>query len=304
MKKRRKSRYNQKLSELLEDFIDDCRLKNLSEKSIENYTYNCNLFIEAIDDIEVKNLNQETLDNFMKWLDVNRHYNAISKNSMFIMINVFLHYLYEKGFIHERLKFKRIKTDNKIKEIYTDEELKIILRKPHENCLFSEYRNYLIAHIILNLGLRVGTLSEVKVNDVDMKNKTLTLHKMKNRQEKIMSIPKPLYKVLKEYFQDYDMNENDYLICDDKGKKMKPASITTSFKRYCKNRNIYKEGSVHLLRHTYATKFIKNGGSIYALSKILGHSSVAITETYLRTLGVEQFGEELEQYNPLNHLKG
>ena len=91
MKKRRKNRYNQKLSELLEDFIDDCRLKNLSEKSIENYTYNCEIFIKAINDIEIKNLNQETLDDFIKWLDVNRHYNAISKNSMFIMINVFLH---------------------------------------------------------------------------------------------------------------------------------------------------------------------------------------------------------------------
>ena len=304
MKKRRKPRYSQKLSELFEDFIDDCRLKNLSEKSIENYNYNCEIFIEAVNDIEVKNLNQQTLDDFMKWLDENRHYNPTSKNSMFIMINVFLHWLYEKGFIHEKLKFKRIKVDNKIKEIYTNEELKIILRKPHEDCLFSEYRNYLLAHLIMNLGLRVRTVSEIKISDVDMKNKTIALHKMKNRQEIIMSIPKPLYKVLKEYFQDYEMNDEDYLICDDKGKHMKPASITTSFKRYCKNRNIYKDGSVHLLRHTYATKFVKNGGSIYALSKILGHSSVSITETYLRSLGVEQFKEELEEFNPISHLKG
>lgn len=302
MKKRRKSRYAQTLSELFENFIEDCRLNNLSDKTIENYTYNCNLFIEAIDDIEVKNLNQDVLDNFMKWLDTNRNYNATSKNSMFVMLNVYLHWLYEKEFIYDKLTFNKIKTDNKVKEIYTNEELRRILRKPSEDCLFSEYRNYLIAHTILNLGLRVGTLSEIRVSDIDMKNKTLTLHKMKNRQEKIMSIPKPLYKVLKEYFQDYDMNDDDYLICDDKGQKMKSASITTSFKRYCKNMNIYKEGSVHLLRHTYATKFIKNGGSIYALSKILGHSSVAITETYLRTLNVEQFKEELEQYNPILNL--
>ena len=85
---------------------------------------------------------------------------------------------------------------------------------------------------------------------------------------------------------------------------MKPSSISVSFKRYSRNRGVYKDGSVHLLRHTFSTLFIKNGGSIYALSKILGHSSIAITENYIRTLNIEHFTEDLEEFSPLNHLKG
>ena len=304
MKKKRKSKYDKRLSELFEDFIDDCKLKNLTLKSIENYEYNCNIFIEAIGDIQVKDLEQSVLDDFLKWLKKNRNYNATSTNTMLIIINVYLHFLYEKGFIHKQIKFNRIKCDKKVKEIYTNEELKIILRKPSDDCLFSEYRNYLLAHLIMNLGIRVRTLSEIQIKDVDMKERVIVLHAMKNRKETFMPIPKNLFKILKQYFDDYEFEPTDYLICDDKGRQMKPSSISVSFKRYCRNRGVYKEGSVHLLRHTFSTHFIKNGGSIYALSKILGHSSIAITENYIRTLSIEHFTDDLEKFSPLDKLKG
>lgn len=304
MRKKRKSKYDKKLSEVFEEFIEDCKIKNLALKSIQNYEYNCHIFIEAINDIQVKELNHESLDDFLKWLKHNRNYNSNSTNTMLVIINVYLHFLYEKGYIHKELKFNRVKSDKKIKEIYTNEELKIILRKPSDDCLFSEYRNYLLAHIIMNLGIRVRTLSEIQIKDIDLKERTITLHAMKNRQEQVLPIPKNLYRILKEYFSDFELNENDYLICDDTGGKMQPTSISVSFKRYCRNRGIFKEGSVHLLRHTFSTHFIKNGGGIYALSKILGHSSIAITENYIRTLNIEHFTEDLDEFNPISHLKG
>ncbi len=42
----------------------------------------------------------------------------------------------------------------------------------------------------------------------------------------------------------------------------------------------------HKFRHTFATRFMQNGGDVYTLSRLLGHSSVAITEHYLTSLGV------------------
>jgi site-specific recombinase XerD len=40
--------------------------------------------------------------------------------------------------------------------------------------------------------------------------------------------------------------------------------------------------SPHTFRHTYAVRFLEAGGELYALSRLLGHSSVAVTENYLR----------------------
>jgi integrase len=36
--------------------------------------------------------------------------------------------------------------------------------------------------------------------------------------------------------------------------------------------------SPHDLRHTFASRYLANGGDIFKLSRILGHSSVAVTE--------------------------
>ena len=36
----------------------------------------------------------------------------------------------------------------------------------------------------------------------------------------------------------------------------------------------------HALRHTFGTRWLRAGGDIYKLSKILGHSSVGVTEAH------------------------
>lgn len=45
--------------------------------------------------------------------------------------------------------------------------------------------------------------------------------------------------------------------------------------------------SPHTFRHTFAVNYLRAGGNLFYLSRILGHSSVTITEKNLQSLGVE-----------------
>lgn len=45
--------------------------------------------------------------------------------------------------------------------------------------------------------------------------------------------------------------------------------------------------SFHTFRHTFAVSYLRAGGNLYYLARILGHSSVKTTERYLESLGVE-----------------
>jgi integrase/recombinase XerD len=45
--------------------------------------------------------------------------------------------------------------------------------------------------------------------------------------------------------------------------------------------------SFHTLRHTFAVNYLRKGGNLYYLQRILGHSSITTTERYLRSLGIE-----------------
>ena len=109
MKKKRRIKQTQKLSDATEEFIEFTKQKNLSSVSIHTYEYMCGVFISAVGDIEVNKVNQDVLDEFRAWLENNRNCNAVSKNTIFNTLNVFLGFLYEKNYIFCFISFIVIK---------------------------------------------------------------------------------------------------------------------------------------------------------------------------------------------------
>ena len=58
---------------------------------------------------------------------------------------------------------------------------------------------------------------------------------------------------------------------------------------------------LHCFRHTFAVNYLRNGGNIYYLSRILGHKSVKTTEIYLRTTDM---GDIQKVHSNLSPLQG
>ncbi|WP_353958178.1 site-specific integrase [Peribacillus simplex] len=59
--------------------------------------------------------------------------------------------------------------------------------------------------------------------------------------------------------------------------------------------------SPHTLRHIFATLFIRNGGSVFELQKILGHANLTMTQRYC-FIDEESLLESSDKFNPLNNL--
>ena len=75
------------------------------------------------------------------------------------------------------------------------------------------------------------------------------------------------------------------------------CSAFDSFEKIKENNNLDNSITFHTLRHSYATEFIKNGGDIWELKNILGHSSINTTSLYLHM--AENFKDV---YYPLNEV--
>ena len=84
-----------------------------------------------------------------------------------VAIKVFFSWAYSEGL--STLKIPLYKYEDSIKETYTDEELRKLLKKPNlRKCVFSEYRNWVIINLLLNSGCRAATIRNIKVRDVDL----------------------------------------------------------------------------------------------------------------------------------------
>lgn len=72
--------------------------------------------------------------------------------------------------------------------------------------------------------------------------------------------------------------EPDAPIFTYRGRPLK--SIRTAFERARKAAGLGRDVVLHTLRHTFAAIFMQNGGDLYVLKDLLGHSTIAVTEKY------------------------
>jgi integrase/recombinase XerD len=200
-----------------------------------------------------------------------------------------------------KFKVRLIRAEKTIKNTYTEAELKLLLVKPDvKKCNFAEYRNWVVSNYLLGTGNRLGTICELKISDIDFVNHEILLRKLKSRRQYVIPLSVRLEKILLDYLLYRKGGADDFLFCNRCGGKMEKSSLATAIKRYNRERGVEKT-SIHLYRHTFAKNWILNGGDIFRLKSILGHSSIDIVKEY-----AEMFGSDLkrnfDRFNPLDNF--
>lgn len=95
-------------------------------------------------------------------------------------------------------------------------------------------------------------------------------------------------------------NTEDYLFCNIYGKQLTKSALTQALGGYNKSKGI-KHTGIHRLRHTFAKKWILAGNSVVSLRKILGHSSLEMTQNYINIL-VSDLKKDVDNYNILQEF--
>lgn len=83
--------------------------------------------------------------------------------------------------------------------------------------------------------------------------------------------------------------------------KLTTNALRHSFSRYCAARGVERT-NIHGLRHNFAKGWVQNNGNMFALQKILGHSSLDMTRKYVR-LFAEDIKEDFDKFSPLDTIK-
>ena len=144
---------------------------------------------------------------------------------------------------------------------------------------------YLITKISLSTGARWSEAEGLTVQRV--RNKKVHFTDTKSGKNRSVPITEELYNEIKEYAK------------STKGSQIFTASIS-SFRRALKRTTIElpKGQAAHVLRHTFASHFMMNGGNILTLQKVLGHSDIKMTMRYSHLS--PDFLEEATRLNPLS----
>jgi integrase/recombinase XerD len=289
--------------EVFNEFIEHCIIKNLSEETIKWYQNRFSIFQQFINDeyILINEISSKTVDGYILYLRGRATCNEVTINSYLKGLRAFLYYAMEMNYL-VKFKIRIIKVDKKIKETYTDEELAMLLKKPNlKTATFSEYKIWVFINYLLGTGNRISSVINVKIQDIDFDNGVIQINHTKNRIAQLIPLSQTLSNILKEYLKYRKGFSEDYLFCNTYGEKGDIRTYQDMLKSYNNKRGVYKT-SAHLFRHTFAKKWILNGGDIFRLQKILGHSDLSVVREYVNMFG-DDLSRDFDQFNPLDRMK-
>lgn len=133
----------------------------------------------------------------------------------------------------------------------------------------------------LHTGGRRREVLTLSPDDVDLDRRVLYFNQTNTKSGKQREIPIDdiLHAVLKERLKVRRLKGSgrEYLFTY-RGKPMK--DVRTAFNDARKRADLVKDVTFHVLRHTFASWYMINGGDLYRLQKYLGHSTIALTQRY------------------------
>lgn len=147
----------------------------------------------------------------------------------------------------------------------------------------SHERTRALALLLLDTGLRIKEALSLTPDKVDLDGFTLRC-RGKGDKDRLVPFSPDLRRVLFIQLRDHS---GPYVFGTRDGRPLEYQNARRDIIKCCRKAGITKKVHPHLLRHSFACHYLKSGGDLYRLSRLLGHSSVATTELYLRSMGFE-----------------
>jgi integrase/recombinase XerD len=277
-------------------------LNGISPKTIRSYQQAFNAYQRVLngsghsdrDDVPTK----DTLKDFV----IGMRESGLSPGACNVYIrsiNSFLTYLHSEGYVTEPLRLRQLPQPKKVIPIFSEKHIQALIRfRPKDQY---EWRLYALICFLIDTGARIDEGLTALVSGTDLDNLIVKV-RGKGNKERLLPISMELRKILWVYLSKHRFKvPSDYLFPTRNGGKLEYHNTLRDLKELCSRLGI--EGvrlSPHGFRHFFSCNFMRRGGDIYRLSRLLGHTSVKTTEIYLRSMGVEMVQEVHQQLSPLS----
>ena len=277
-----------------------------SPKTITWYTANLNRFAQFLLEnnfsTSVVEIGKEEARKFIVYLqhDVTRwqcnpsihddkHLSAYSVQGYVRTIKAFWSWLLNEEYItHNPMAgLKLPRTPRKVIQTFSNEQLQKLLGvidKKHP----TGFRNYAMILLLLDTGIRLSELIGLKMDDVDFLQ-SFILVKGKGNKERIVPFGSQVRRILRRYVMHFrpepDSPRMREVFLSEDGFSLRPRAVQSMLKRLGKKAHLSGIGvNPHRFRHTFARQFLMNGGDIFSLQKILGHSSLEVVKMYVNLM--------------------
>jgi len=164
-------------------------------------------------------------------------------------------------------------------------------------------RDTAIVMTLLDTGLRCAELTNLKMEDTHLDQRRLKVMG-KGARERVVPVGSKVHAMLARYIHQYRPEPasivTDHVFLTAYGRPITVNGIQLMLKRLAKRSGV-RRLHAHLCRHTFATQYLENGGDVFSLQTILGHSSLEMVRRYL-SLSSDHIVSQHQRFSPLDKI--
>lgn len=245
-------------------------LKGYSANTIRNYCNEFHQLLRLLGDRDVNNVSKEQVMSYLLWLIEKK---GCSETKVHTAVNAIKFYFEQ---VMKRPKefydLPRPKKPLQLPAVLATEEVINLIQKvtnlKHRAILMTGYAG----------GLRVSEIIHLKLKDIDSKRMMIHIHAAKGKKDRMVPLSHKLLETLREYYTAYKPRE--FIFEGQWGGQYSARSAQQIIQDAKQAAGITKKGSMHMLRHSYATHLMESGTDIRIIQELLGHNSITTTMRY------------------------
>lgn len=203
-------------------------------------------------------------------------------DSAFRILRTLFRWLEREGLIivNPMRNVERPRQEKRLIRPFSEQQLRAFLGAINTKAVVG-IRDFALCVLLADTGLRVSEALGLGVQDLDF-GESVARVLGKGRRERIVPLGQTVKRALLDWLKVRgDIAGMDLVFCNRFGQSLKKRTVCDAFHKYGTDAGI--DGvrcSPHTLRHTFAIAYLRNGGDVLTLQKILGHSTLEMTRRY------------------------
>jgi integrase/recombinase XerD len=311
-----------RLDEVVNQFLIDCEIRGLTGETISWYRKRLGLFVRKLEEVyKVTELEEVKIAHLRQFVQLllgtksgannprvptqDRPLSAFTVRGYVRVIKVFFGWCIDEELLDGNPSSRLVqpKAPDYLIPAFTPENIERMLATCDVSTPLG-FRDYVLLLVLLDTGMRVSELCGLKVADVHDRYVKVFGKGRKEREIGLHpEVGKLLWKYIHKYRKPADPGEA-ILFIGRRGEPLRPGGVKGVLEEVKRKSGL--EGvrvSAHTFRHTFAKFYLQRGGEVFKLSREMGHSTVQVTEVYLKDFRSSEARKEHVAYSPIGEIK-
>ena len=251
-------------------------LKAFSQSTIKNYLSELRYFFSFFSKRTYAEITKEEIEGYVYHLKSKYKCSDTKQNTIINAIKAY--YEHVLGRSREYYDIQRPQKSKALPSVFSKGEIKQIIQ------VTDNLKHKAILLTIYAAGLRISEAINMRIKDIHSEEGYIFVKDAKGKRDRKTILSPILLDVLRKYYQQY--KPAYWLFEGQEGGQYSAKSIQQILRKAIDKSKVNPWGTVHTLRHSFATHLLEAGVNLRFIQTMLGHSSSKTTEIYTHILAI------------------